>query len=93
MTEYTEYTRTASAAVAEGLQQAKDIKLATIEVLKSLTSVLVPMSVALLPDSEKLVSTIDTAVERSFDTALKVVESQHQLGVTALDQWSTTVAS
>jgi len=41
MTDYADYTRTANAAVAEGLQQTTEIKLAATEVLKSITSVLV----------------------------------------------------
>lgn len=35
MTDYADYTRTANAAVAEGLQQTTEIKLAATEVLKS----------------------------------------------------------
>jgi hypothetical protein len=91
--DYTEYTRTAHAAMAEGLRQATDIKLATIEVLKSLTSVLVPLSVSVLPKSEHLVPAIDTVVDRGFDTMVKLVESQYEFGVATLDQLSSAAAS
>jgi hypothetical protein len=93
MTDYTEYTRTANAAVAEGLRQITDIKLATTEVLHSLTSVLVPLSVALLPESEELVPAIDTVVDRTFDIVIKLVESQYEFGVAGLDQLSSAAAS
>jgi hypothetical protein len=92
-TDHTKYTRTANAAVAEGLRQVTDIKLATIEVLKSLTSVLVPLSISMLPKSEELVPAIDTVVDRSFDTVVKVVELQYEFGVAALDQLSSAAAS
>ena len=93
MTDYTEYTRTANAAVVEGLRQITDIKLATTEVLQSLTSVLVPLSVALLPRSEELVPAIDTVVDRAFDIVVKLVESQYEFGVAGLEQLSSAVAS
>ncbi|MDQ2959629.1 MAG: hypothetical protein M3R48_01050 [Candidatus Dormibacteraeota bacterium] len=93
MTDYTEYTRTASDTAIENLQQAKDISLASIEVLKSLTSVLVPLSVSMLPKSQELVPTIDTVVNRSFDTIVKVVESQYKVGTDALHQLGSAVSS
>lgn len=86
-----DYTRV-NTAVAEGLQQAKDINLAAIGVLKSLTSVLVPISVSLLPRSEKIIPAIDTVVDRSFDTVVKVVESQYHFGAAALDQLGSVAA-
>lgn len=93
MTDFTDHTRTANAAVAEGLRQAKDINLAAIGVLESLTSVLVPLSVSILPGSEELVPTIDTVVHRGFDTLVKVVASQYDFGLSALDQLGTVAAS
>ena len=93
MTDYTEYTRTANDAVAEGLRQITDIKLATTEVLHSLTSVLVPLSVSMLPKSEELAPAIDTVVDRSFDVIVKLVESQYEFGVAGLEQLSSAVAS
>jgi hypothetical protein len=93
MTDYTTYTRSATTAVAEGLQQAKEINLATLEVLQNLTSVLVPLSVSMLPKSEKLVPAIDTVVERTFATIVKLVDSQYKFGATALDQLGAVAAS
>jgi ABC-type branched-subunit amino acid transport system substrate-binding protein len=93
MTDYTAYSRTATTAIAEGLQQAKDINLATLEVLQNLTSVLVPLSVSMLPKSEKLVPAIDTVVDRTFATIVKVVDAQYKLGATALDQLGAAAAS
>ena len=86
MTDYTEYTRTANTAVTDGLNQAKDISLATIGVFQSLASVLVPLSVSMLPGSEKLVPAIDTVVDQTFSTVVKVVEAQYKFGADALDQ-------
>lgn len=93
MTDFTEQARTANTAVADGLRQAKDINVATIKVLQGLTSVLVPLSVSMLPNSEKLVPAIDTVVGRSFETVLTVVASQYDFGVAALDQLGSAAAS
>jgi hypothetical protein len=93
MTDYTEYTRTANTAVTEGLNQAKDISLATIGVFQSLASVLVPLSVSMLPGSEKLVPAIDTVVDQTFSTVAKVVEAQYKFGADALDQLVSTASS
>jgi hypothetical protein len=93
MSDTTEYTRTATAAMTDGLRQTTDIKLAATEVLKNLTSVMVPLSVSMLPKSEELVPAIDTAVDRSFDIAAKLVEWQYEVGVAALDQLSSAAVS
>lgn len=93
MTDYTEYTHKANAAVADGLRQAKGINLASIEVLQGLTSVLVPLSISMLPRSEEMVPTIDTVVNRTFETVAKVVEAQYGFGFAALDQLGSATAS
>jgi hypothetical protein len=93
MTDYADYTRTANATVAEGLRQTTDIKLAATEVLKNLTSVLVPLTVSALPKSEKLVTAIDTVVDHSFDIVAKLVESQYEFGIAALNQVSSATSS
>ncbi len=93
MTDYRKYTSTANDTVAESLQQAKDISLASIGVFQSLTSVLIPLSVSMLPGSEKLVPTIDTMVDRSFDTVTKVVESQYQFAAAAIDRLRSVPSS
>lgn len=82
----TDYTRSTNAAVADTLQQAKEINLAAIAVLKSLTSVMVPLGVSALPQSGKIIPTIDGFVDRGFDTIVKVVESQYHFGAAALEQ-------
>ena len=92
-TDFTEYTRTANAAVAEGLRQTTDIKLAATEVLKNLTSVLVPLTVSTLPGSEKIVPAIDTVVDRSFDIVAKLVEAQYEFGIAVLNQAKSAAAS
>ena len=86
MTDYADNTRTANAAIAEGLQQTTEIKLAATEVLKSITSVLVPLTVFMLPNSEKLIPAIDIVVDRNFDIVTKFVEWQYEFGVAALNQ-------
>ena len=93
MIDYADNTRTANAAIAEGLQQTTEIKLAATEVLKGITSVLVPLTVFMLPNSEKLIPAIDTVVDRSFDVIVKLVESQYEFGVAGLDQLSSAAAA
>jgi hypothetical protein len=86
MSDYADYTRTATAEIAENLRQTTEIKLAATEVVKSITSVLVPLSVFMLPNSEKLIPAIDTVVDRNFDIVTKLVEWQYEFGVAALNQ-------
>lgn len=86
MTDTTDYTRNATAAIKEGLEQTTEIKLAATDVLKSITSVLVPLSVFMLPNSEKLIPAIDTVVDRNFDMLSKFVEWQLDFGVAAVNQ-------
>jgi hypothetical protein len=93
MTDYADYTRTANAAVAEGLQQTTEIKLAATEVLKSITSVLVPLSVFALPNSEKLIPAIDTVVNRNFDVVTKFIEWQYEFGMAALKQLGSVASN
>jgi hypothetical protein len=93
MTDSTDYTRTATAEIAENLRQTTEIKLAATEVLKSITSVLVPLSVFMLPNSEKLIPAIDTVVDRNFDIVTKVVEWQYEFGVSALNQLASVASN
>ena len=86
MSDYADYTRTATAEIVENLRQTTEIKLAATEVVKSITSVLVPLSVFMLPNSEKLIPAIDTVVDRNFDIVTKLVEWQYEFGVAALNQ-------
>ena len=86
MTDYPGPTRTVNAAIAEGLEQTTEIKLAATEVFKSITSVLVPLSVFMLPNSEKLIPAIDTVADRNFGIVTKFVEWQYEFGIAALNQ-------
>jgi hypothetical protein len=86
MTDFTEYTEQASSGLKDGLRQAHDINVATIDVLRNLTSVMVPISVATLPNADKLVPTIDSAVTRGYDALLKAVEAQYEVAFKALGQ-------
>ena len=86
MTDTTDYTRNATAAIKEGIEQTTEIKLAATEVLKSITSVLVPLSVFMLPNAEKLIPAIDTVVDRNFDMMTKFVEWQQDFGLAAVKQ-------
>jgi hypothetical protein len=83
MTEHVDY-RTTTAAIAEGIDRSTEIALATTEVVKSITSVLVPLSVFMLPNAEALIPAIDKVVDRNFGIVLKVVEWQHELATAAL---------
>ena len=93
MTDYADYTRTANAAVAEGLQRTTEIKLAATEVLKSITSVLVPLSVFALPNAEELIPAIDTVVDRNFAVVTKFVEWQYEFGIATLKQLGSVASN
>ena len=49
------------------------------------TSVLVPLSVFMLPNSETLIPAIDKVADRNFGIVLKVVDWQHEIGAPALN--------
>jgi hypothetical protein len=83
MTEYGE-SRTTTTAISDALDQSREIALAATDVLKSITSVMVPLSVFLLPNADALIPKIDQVVDRNFGVVVKVVEWQHDLGAKAL---------
>jgi hypothetical protein len=93
MTDYTDNTRKATAEIAEGLRQTTEIKLAATEVLKSLTSIMVPLSVFALPNSEQLIPAIDAVVDRNFDMVTKLVEWQYEFGIAALNQLGSVASN
>jgi hypothetical protein len=78
--------RNANAALAEGLRADKDISLAAVEVLHSFTSLLVPISVAALPNSQRLVASLDAVVDRGYDVLTQAVEVPYERVATALDR-------
>jgi hypothetical protein len=93
MTDYADNTRKATAEIADGLRQTTEIKLAATEVLKSLTSIMVPLSVFALPNSEQLIPAIDAVVDRNFDMVTKLVEWQYEFGIAALNQLGSVAAN
>jgi hypothetical protein len=66
---------------------------AATEVLKSITSVLIPLSVFMLPNRETLIPAIDKVVDRNFGIVLKVVEWQHELGAAALSHLGSVASN
>jgi hypothetical protein len=93
MTDYADNARRTTAEIAEGLRQTTEIKLAATEVLKSLTSVMVPLSVFALPNSEQLIPAIDAVVDRNFDMVTKLVEWQYEFGIAALNQLGSVASN
>jgi hypothetical protein len=93
MTDTTASTRNVNAAIVEGLEQTEEITLAATDVLKSVTSILVPLSVYMLPNSEKLTADIDTVVDRNFGMVTKLIERQYEMGFAALKQLGSVVSS
>jgi len=93
MTDYADNTRKANDEIAEGLRQTTEIKLAATEVLKSLTSIMVPLSVFALPNSEQLIPAIDAVVDRNFDMVTKLVEWQYEFGIAALNQLGSVASN
>ena len=79
--------------LAKGSFVTNGPKLAATEVVKSITSVLVPLSVFMLPNSEKLIPAIDTVVDRNFDIVTKFVEWQYEFGVSALNQLASVASN
>jgi len=67
--------------------------LSTSLLLKSITSVPVPLSVFMLPNSEKLIPAIDALVDRNFDIATKFVEWQYEFGIAALNQLGSVTSN
>lgn len=84
MPAYTEYLKKANGAVIDGLGQAQDINLGAVEVLRNAASLLVPLSVAVLPQGKQLVPTLDGAVNRAFDVAADMVEAQYSFAADAV---------
>ena len=93
MTDSTGPSRNVNAAIIEGLEQTEEITLAATDVLKSVTSILVPLSVYMLPNSEKIVSTIDTVVDRNFGMVTTLIERQYEMGFAALKQLGSVASS
>jgi len=93
MTDTTGSTRSVNAAIVEGLEQTEEITLAATDVLKSITSILVPLSVYMLPNSEKLTADIDTVVDRNFGMVTKLIERQYEMGFAALKQLGSVASS
>ena len=79
----------ANTVLVRGISEAQAINLGTIEVLRNVTSVLVPLSVAALPRNERLVPALDRVVARGYDAASRVVSAQYDLALAALDRVGT----
>ena len=74
MPQPTEYLQTATSSLTESLRQARSIHEDSIEVLRDLTAVLLP------------VPALDGAVQRGFDTLVSVVGSQYDLATSLLER-------
>jgi hypothetical protein len=86
-------SRKVNAAIVEGLEQTEEITLAATDVLKSITSIMVPLSVYMLPNSEKLTSELDTVIERNFDMVTTMIKRQYEIGFSALNQLGSVASS
>ena len=93
MTDTTAPRRNVKAAIVEGLEQTEEITLAATDVVKSITSILVPLSVYMLPNSEKVMSTIDTVVDRNFGMVTAMIERQYEIGFAALNQLGSVASN
>lgn len=79
----------ANAVLVRGISEAQAINVGTIEVLRNVTAVLVPLSVSVLPNRQRLVPAIDRVVARGYDTAVRLVEAQYDLALSALSRVGT----
>jgi hypothetical protein len=86
MPSFNEYLEKANSALAQGIRDAQTINVQTVEVLRATTSLLVPLSVAMIPRGERLMPRIDEAVNRGFDSVVNAVESQYRLAQSVIDR-------
>lgn len=86
MPSFNEYVEKANGALAQGIRDAQTINVQTVEVLRATTSLLVPLSVAMIPRGERLMPRIDEAVNRGFDSVVNAVKSQYRLAQSVIDR-------
>jgi hypothetical protein len=86
MPSFNEYVEKANSALAQGIRDARTINVQTVEVLRATTSLLVPLSVAMIPRGERLMPRIDEAVNRGFDSVVNAVKSQYRLAQSVIDR-------
>jgi hypothetical protein len=92
MSRVTSYVSNANAALAEGLLSGKEISLDAVAVLHSFASLLVPISVAIVPNGQRLVPSLDAAVDRGYDILAQAVELPYDRAVATLDRVSSAAA-
>ncbi|MGA8015445.1 MAG: hypothetical protein WCB85_05960 [Candidatus Dormiibacterota bacterium] len=86
MAEYQEFVEQSKAALVDGVKQAEEITLSSIDVLRAVTALFVPLSVVALPNGDRLVPTLDTVVTRGYEAVSKVVEAEYGFAVAALER-------
>lgn len=92
MSRVTSYVSNANAALAEGLLSSKEISLDAVEVLHRLASLLVPVSVAIVPMGQRLVPALDGAVDRGYDILVEAVGLPYDRAVATLDRVARAAA-
>jgi hypothetical protein len=85
MPSYTEFATQTRENLAVNLNQAKEIQVAAIGVMRALTS-LAPVSVAALPASERWLPAVDQAIAQGFDFYTQLVERQYDYILKAVDR-------
>lgn len=93
MIDKTESSRSVNTAIVEALEQTEEITLAATDVFKSITSIMVPLSVYMLPNSEKLTTELDAVIERNFDMVTTMIKRQYEIGFAGLKQLGSAVSS
>ncbi|TMC46260.1 MAG: hypothetical protein E6J20_21275 [Chloroflexi bacterium] len=86
MPQTTEYLQQASTTFAESLRQARTIHEDSIEVLRDLTAVLLPLGVVAAPGAGRILPVLDDAVQRGFDAIAGAVGSQYDLAGRVLER-------
>jgi len=86
MSRVTSYVSNANAALAEGLLSSKEISLDAVAVLHSFAWLLVPIRVAIVPNGQRLVPSLDAAVDRGYDILAQAVELPYDRAVASLDR-------
>jgi hypothetical protein len=86
MPSHTEFATKSREDLTVNLRQAKEIHVAAIGVLRTLTTLAVPVSVAALPASDRWLPAVDQAITHGFDFCNQLVERQYDYIVNAVDR-------
>jgi len=77
----------------DALHQVRDIHLATMDVQRAAAAVLVPLTVAALPNREWVLPALDRTLDGAYDVASSVVRRQYDLAERAAEVGSRALGN